>query len=62
MSEDINNVPENEEMEDIFIPRGNNYNALNEDIVVTEIVKESEDSKRKEGKIVYYSLDDEHVS
>ena len=41
-----------EEMEDIFIPRGNNYNALNEDIVVTEIVKESEDSKRKEGKIV----------
>lgn len=45
-------IPENEEMEDIFIPRGNNYNALNEDIVVTEIVKESEDSKRKEGKIV----------
>ena len=45
-------IPENEEMEDIFIPRGNNNNALNEDIVVAEIVKESEDGKRKEGKIV----------
>lgn len=45
-------IPENEEMEDIFIPRGNNNNALNDDIVVAEIVKESEDGKRKEGKIV----------
>ena len=45
-------IPENEEMEDIFIPRGNNNNALNDDIVVSEIVKESEDGKRKEGKIV----------
>ena len=45
-------IPENEEMEDIFIPRGNNNNALNEDIVVAEIIKESEDGKRKEGKIV----------
>ena len=45
-------LKENEEMEDIFIPRGNNNNALNEDIVVAEIVKESEDGKRKEGKIV----------
>lgn len=45
-------IPENEEMEDIFIPRGNNNNALNEDIVVAEIVKESEYGKRKEGKIV----------
>ena len=45
-------IPENEEMEDIFISRGNNNNALNEDIVVAEIVKESEDGKRKEGKIV----------
>ena len=45
-------IPENEEMEDIFIPRGNNNNALNDDIVVAEIVKESGDGKRKEGKIV----------
>lgn len=45
-------IPENEEMEDIFIPRGNNNNALNDDIVVVEIIKESEDGKRKEGKIV----------
>ena len=45
-------IPENENMEDIFIPRGNNNNALNDDIVVAEIVKESEDGKRKEGKIV----------
>lgn len=45
-------IPENEEMEDIFIPRGSNNNALNEDIVIVEVVKESEDSKRKEGKIV----------
>ena len=45
-------IPENEEMEDIFIPRGNNNNALNDDIVVAEIIKESEDGKRKEGKIV----------
>ena len=45
-------IPENENMEDIFIPRGNNNNALNDDIVVSEIVKESEDGKRKEGKIV----------
>lgn len=45
-------IPENEEMKDIFIPRGNNNNALNDDIVVAEIVKESEDGKRKEGKIV----------
>lgn len=45
-------IPENEKMEDIFIPRGNNNNSLNDDIVVAEIVKESEDGKRKEGKIV----------
>ena len=45
-------IPENENMEDIFIPRGNNNNALNDDIVVAEIIKESEDGKRKEGKIV----------
>ena len=45
-------ILEDKEKEDIFISKQNTNNAVNEDIVAVEILKDSEEGKRQEGRIV----------
>lgn len=45
-------IPENKELEDIFISKQNTKMAVNEDLVAVKIIKDVEEGKRKEGQIV----------